>query len=90
MERNLIRQRTIEGLAERKRMGVMLGRPVGAKNKHYVLDDKQTLIKGLLIQGISKQRIARRCGVNKSTLYSYLYKYMPETAYCYIDRNKRI
>ena len=59
-ERNLISERTKEGLAARKRSGIKLGRPVGAKNKKYKLDPYKERIIKMLSKGCKKTVIARR------------------------------
>ena len=71
-ERKLISERTKEGLEARKRAGVKLGRPAGAKNKKYVLDDHREKIEKWLTKGVKKLEIARRLKVNVSTLYEWM------------------
>ena len=63
---------TKEGLEARKRAGVELGRPAGAKNKKYVLDDHREKIEKWLTKGVKKLEIARRLKVNVSTLYEWM------------------
>lgn len=72
IERNLISQRTKEALTRLKNDGVKLGRPLGAKNRKYRLDDQEKVILRLLEQGVSKREIARRCSVSPSTFYNWL------------------
>ncbi len=73
IERQLISQRTKEALRRIKDQGIRLGRPPGAKNSRYKLDDKKEMILKMLARGTSKREIARRCGVSPKTLYHWLY-----------------
>ena len=72
IERNLISQRTKEALARKTAEGVILGRKKGSKNSYNKLTGKEKQIKQWLLEGISKAEIARRCNVNKSTVFRYL------------------
>jgi DNA invertase Pin-like site-specific DNA recombinase len=70
MERDLIRQRTIEGLARVKAKGVHLGRPFGfgprKLDKHY--DELVQMLKA----GMSKAEICRCFKVEWKTLHYYM------------------
>ena len=70
----LLRKVTKEALARRRAEGVVLGRPKGRKNSplKHKLYGKRHLIKELLAQGYSKNKIARICKVNRGTLYRFL------------------
>lgn len=72
IERDLISQRTKEGLARRKAEGVILGRKVGGKNKVYRLSQKDKIITEMLSQGKSKASICRRLKCHLSTLNRHL------------------
>ena len=78
LERDLIRMRTKEGLEERRRQGVVLGRPVGGKNKSYRLDSMRDYIASELGKGTPKTVIAKHCKVSVSTLYTYIHDKMPD------------
>jgi len=80
IERNLISQRTKEALARKKSEGVILGRPKGRKNapEKYKLSGKETLIRELLKQGVSKRQIAIICKVDRNTLARYIKEKMTE------------
>ena len=73
-ERILISERTKEGLAAKKRDGIILGRPKGSLSKQLKLDKyKESIIKDLE-DNIPKVRIARKYGCNVSTLYDWMKK----------------
>lgn len=67
IERNLISQRTKEGLARARASGVKLGRKKGGKNAKYKLTDKEDkLIELLCIEKLPRHEIAKRlrCSVS--------------------------
>ena len=72
IERDLISQRTKEGLARRKAEGKKLGRDFGSKNTKYKLTGKDTQIRQLLDEGRSKAYICRKLKVHKGTLLAHL------------------
>ncbi|MDR0741722.1 MAG: recombinase family protein [Rickettsiales bacterium] len=72
IERNLISQRTKEALAARRATGVMLGRPIGSKNKKRKLDGKNEAISRMLKLGVPKIKIARKMRVSVPTLYDFI------------------
>lgn len=76
LERDLISQRTIEGLARVKSEGKTLGRPVGTKNTNYKLDGCEELVKEWLAEGKTKAFIAKRLNVHRSSLYHFIKKYI--------------
>lgn len=72
IERNLISQRTKEGLARRKAEGQQLGRKVGGKNSHYKLSGKEDNIRQMINNGMSKLAICRKLKCAPLTLYRQL------------------
>lgn len=74
IERNLISQRTKEALARKKSEGVVLGRPKGRKTapEKHKLYKKRNLINELLSIGMSKNKIAKICKVDRNTLARFL------------------
>lgn len=77
MERDLISQRTIEGLKRRLLEGSKIGRPKGIKNKKLKLDGKEDVIKEMLDNKIPKTKIAKKLKVSISTLKRFIYKKGP-------------
>src|SRR5262245_31641234 len=71
VERDLIAERTKEGLAAAKARGQRLGRPQGAFSKSK-LDDKAGDIRSLLQKHVSKASIARIMDVSPTTLHHFI------------------
>ena len=72
IERDLIRERTNEGLAAARAKGKLLGRPKGpGKSK---LDGLEPEIEALLKNGSTQRFIAKRYGVCEATLSNWLKK----------------
>ena len=71
IERDLISQRTKEGLAAARAKGKQLGRPKGSLH-HSKLDDRIEEIKRLLGLGVSQASIAKIMGVHQSTLHRFI------------------
>ena len=72
MERDLISQRTIEGLKRRLLEGSTIGRPKGSKNKHNKLEEKKDKIISLLRLGLPKYIVAKKLKITKPTLNKYI------------------
>ena len=72
IERNLISQRTKEALARKKAEGVKLGRPKGSLSSHVKLTGKEKFIINLFKHNVSKRQIAKKCKVNKATVYRFI------------------
>ena len=71
VERDLISERTKEGLAAAKAKGKPLGRPKGALGKSK-LDGKEPDIRALLGKDVSKSSIAKILNVSRSALYHFI------------------
>jgi DNA invertase Pin-like site-specific DNA recombinase len=72
IERELISQRTKEALARKKSEGVVLGRPLGRKAGRLKLSGHEAEILSLIDKNISKSAIARKFGVCRKTVNSFL------------------
>ena len=77
IERQMIRQRTKEGLRLRVKMGVLVGRPIGIPTEEPLkLDEKQ---KALLIEqykwGIPERRLAENFNVDRNTIARWLHRW---------------
>ena len=71
VERDLISERTKEGLAAARAKGRLLGRPKGALGKSK-LDGKEEEIRILLQKQVSKASIAKILDVSRSALYHFI------------------
>jgi DNA invertase Pin-like site-specific DNA recombinase len=71
IERDLISERTKEGLTRARAEGKLLGRPKGTIGKSR-LDGKEKEIKGYLNKGVNRANIARIYGVSFPTLENFL------------------
>ena len=72
IERDLISQRTKEGLARRRAEGKPLGRRKGGRNRRYKLTGKEGAIRWMVSEGWSKAAMCRRLGCNVKTLEGHL------------------
>lgn len=71
IERDLISERTKEGLERARAMGKILGRPKSVLGKSK-LDGKENEIKDLLSKGVAKANIARIVGCSAPTLTHFI------------------
>ena len=71
VERDLISERTREGLARARSSGRKLGRPKGSLGVSR-LDGKEDEIRRFLELGVSKTAIAKLTGVSRTALYSFM------------------
>ena len=71
VERDLISERTREGLAKARSLGRTLGRPKGSLGVSR-LNGKEDDIRRFLELGLSKTAIAKLTGVSRTTLYSFM------------------
>lgn len=72
IERDLISQRTKEGLARRVAEGKKLGRTAGGHNSHYKLTGKEHIIRQMLEDGKSKAAICRKLKCHLLTLTDHI------------------
>lgn len=71
IERDLISERTKQGLLSAKLKGKLIGRPKGSISKSK-LDGKEGEIKEFLDKDISKTSIAKLLGVSRTCLYNFI------------------
>jgi DNA invertase Pin-like site-specific DNA recombinase len=72
IERDLISQRTKEALARRRSEGHALGRPPGRKSARLKLSGHEAETRALLDERVSKSAIARRFGVSRKTVLTFV------------------
>ena len=72
IERDLLRQRTKEGLRRAVLAGKTLGRPVGRKNTTVKLTGQEDKIRACLSAGFSKSAIAKKLKVHRITLAKFI------------------
>ena len=75
--RDLISERTKEGLATARAQGKMLGRPKGLPGKSK-LDGKENDLRELLEKGLSISSIAKMLDVSRNALYHFIKTRMKE------------
>lgn len=77
IERQMIRQRTKEGLKLRMKLGVLLGRPVGAKKDENLMcpsEQKEKIIEQFK-WGVPDRRIAQNFNIDRNTLALWLHRW---------------
>jgi len=72
IERQMIRQRTKEGLKLRRSMGILLGRPIGRENLTYKLDPHKDDIKYQYEIGVPVKRLAVNFKCDRTTMANYI------------------
>jgi DNA invertase Pin-like site-specific DNA recombinase len=72
IERDLISERTKQGLAAARAKGKLLGRPKGSLGKSK-LDGKEQFIQEELKYKVAKSAIARKLGVSRTSLVNFIY-----------------
>jgi len=86
IERQMIRQRTKEGLRLRMKMGVLVGRCPGSPSVnskfHKKMDAKKTMILNALDMGFSQRKIAKKMGIDRNTLSRNLARWRHEDNGC--------
>ena len=77
IERQMIRQRTKEGLRLRMKLGVLLGRPVGAKTDEDVMcpPEKKEQIIQQYNWGVPERRLAANFNIDRNTLARWLHRW---------------
>lgn len=72
IERQMIRQRTKEGLRLRMKMGVLVGRPVGRESSTHKLDSEKEKVLEQFKWGVPIRRMAKNFGVDRNTIARFL------------------
>ena len=72
IERQMIRQRTKEGLRLRMKMGVLVGRPIGRESSTHKLDSEKDKVLEQFKWGVPIRRMAKNFGVDRNTMARFL------------------
>ena len=72
VERDLISERTKEGLVAARAQGKMLGRPKGLPAGKSKLDGKENDLREMLGKGLSLSSMAKILGVSRNALYHFI------------------
>lgn len=72
IERQMIRQRTKEGLRLRMKMGVLVGRPIGRESSTHKLDSEKEKVLEQFKWGVPIKRMAKNFSVDRNTMARFL------------------
>lgn len=72
IERQMIRQRTKEGLRLRMKMGVLFGRPIGRESSTHKLDSEKEKVLEQFKWGVPIRRMAKNFSVDRNTMARFL------------------
>ncbi len=72
IERQMIRQRTKEGLRLRMKLGVLVGRPIGRESSTHKLDSDKEKVLEQFKWGVPIRRMAKNFGVDRNTMARFL------------------
>lgn len=72
IERQMIRQRTKEGLRLRMKLGVLVGRPIGRESSTHKLDSDKEKVLEQFKWGVPIRRMAKNFGVDRNTMTRFL------------------
>lgn len=75
IERQMIRQRTKEGLRLRMKMGVLVGRPIGRESAEQKLDDVKEKVIEQWTWGVPLRRLAANFHVDRNTIARQLVRW---------------
>ena len=77
IERQMIRQRTKEGLRMRVKIGVLIGRPCGTSQEETrkLTDEEKDLLIKQYKWGVPERRIAENFGIDRNTVMKWLHRW---------------
>ncbi len=77
IERQMIRQRTREGLRLRVKLGVLVGRPVGSESEEpqAISEDQRQLLINQYRWGVPERRLAENFNVDRNTIARWLHRW---------------
>lgn len=91
IERQMIRQRTKEGLKLRMKLGVLLGRPVGGKTDPDVMcppEQKEKIIEQFN-WGVPERRLADNFNIDRNTLTRWLHRWGTKQSQMVVRQDKQ-